>query len=229
MAFYEEDAGGGGGRFLRINNKLGSLVMKSDVEVELDSEGNPTNTPAGHELFETKNPQTDADVKYYVKRLKGGVSGTILGLQRVEIPASKLFGYNLHLEDEDGRFSIYFADDRATTQRLLKVYENIDLDQEVHIKVFKDDDGYAAIAFSQNGKNVAQKWNGGKEGNLPQPKKSKGKWDYSPIDEFLYENAMKNIVPNYVEPVKEEKADAVAAGSTEPAQAPQADDDDIPF
>ncbi len=210
MAFYEEDSGGGGGKFLRINGSLCNIVAKSDDPTE------------GYEEYKTRNPQTDAEVVYYIKKYKGGVEGRVLGLERVELEGSKLFGYNLHLEDEEGRFSIYFADERATTQRLLKVYENIDLATDVHIKVFKDDKGYAAIDFRQNGKSVSQKWLGGAEGNLPQPKKSKGKWDYSPVDEFLYENAMANIVPNYVKPVKAEQASAASASAV-------ADVDNLPF
>jgi hypothetical protein len=211
MAMYEEDNGGNGGKFLKINGQLGCIVARSDEPKE------------GYEEYKTKNPQTDAEVVYYIKRYKGGVEGRVLGLERVELEGSKIFGYNLHMEDEDGRFSIYFADDRTTTQRLLKVYENIDLDNEVRIKVFKDEKGYPAIEFRQDGKNVPQKWVGGQDGNLPQPKKSKGKWDYSPVDEFLYENAMANIVPNYKAPEK------AAAATAAPAEVSGADTDDIPF
>lgn len=203
MAFYEEDGGGNGGRFLKINGLLGCIVSRSDEPKE------------GYERYETKNPQTDAPVVYYIKKLKGGVSGNVIGLERVELEGVKIYGYNLHMSDDDGNFSIFFADDRTTTERLLKVYENFDLNEEVHVKVFKDENGFAGIAFSQNGKNVPQKWVGGQEGNLPQPKKTKGKWDYSEVSTFLYDNAMANIVPNYVKP---EKASAATAGT-----------DDIPF
>jgi hypothetical protein len=204
MAFLDEDGGGNGGRFLKINGQLGCIVARSDEP------------KAGYEEYKTKNPQTDAEVIYYVRKLKGGVEGKVLGLERVELEGVKIYGYNLHLEDEEGAFSIFFADDRTTTERLLKVYENIDLEQDVKIKVFKDENDRPAIAFSQVGKNVPQKWVGGVEGNLPQPKKTKGKWDYSEVSTFLYENAMANIVPNYVKP---EKASAATAGT----------DDDIPF
>ncbi len=214
MAFYEENEGGNGGKFLKILQ--GCIVAKSDEEKE------------GYEKFETKNPQTDAEVVYYIKKYKGGVEGRILGLERVELEGVKVFGYNLHMEDEDGKFSIFFADDRTTTERLLKVYENINLDEEVRIKVFKDDEGHPAISFTQGGQKVPQKWVGGKEGNLPQPKKTKGKWDYSAVSEFLYNNAMENIVPNYVKP---EKASAAGAGSELPATTGTAvgKDDEIPF
>lgn len=213
MAFYEEDGGGNGAKFLRINGQLGCIVSKSDTELP------------GYEKYDTKNPQTDAPVSYYIKRYKGGVEGRVVGLERVELEGAKVFGYNLHMEDEEGAFSIFFADDRPTTQRLLKVYENIDLDNDVRIKVFKDEKGHNAIEFRQDGKNVPQKWNGGADGNLPQPKKSKGKWDYSPVDEFLYENAMKNIVPNYVKP---ERASAATA-SADAEVTTGGDTDDIPF
>lgn len=215
MAMYEEDSGGGNAKFLKVNGQLGCIISRSDEAV------------AGYEEYTTKNPQTDADVTYYVKKYKGGVEGRVLGLERVELEGVKIFGYNLHLEDDEGKFSIFFADDRATTQRLLKVYENFDLESEVRIKVFKDDKDHAAIQFSQDGKNVPQKWVGGQEGNLPQPKKSKGKWDYAPVDDFLYENAMANIVPNYVKP---EKANAAAAGAEAEFPAMTGpDEDNIPF
>jgi hypothetical protein len=226
MAFYEDDGGGNSAKFLRINGNLGSIVAKADVSGLSDAEKEKEIERLeglGYIEFKTKNPQTDAPISYYVKQYKGGVEGRIVGLERVELEASKVFGYNLHMEDDEGAFSIFFNDDRPTTQRLLKTYENIDLDNEVRIKVFKDEKGYAAIEFRQNGKSVPQKWVGGQDGNLPQPKKSKGKWDYSPVDEFLYENAMKNIVPNYKKP---EKASAATASTEATATG---DTDDIPF
>jgi hypothetical protein len=216
MAFYEENEGGNGGKFLRVNGQLGVILAKSDEPVD------------GYEEYTTKNPSTDKDVTYYIKKYKGGVEGKVVGLERVEIPEHKIFGWNLHMEDEDGAFSISFADDRTTTERLLKTYENIDLNEDLHVKVFQDDDGRAAISFRQNGKKVEQKWVGGKDGNLPQPKKSKGKWDYSNVSEFLYDNAMKNI-PLYTRPAKEEKADAAAAGAEEAPVVAQGETDDIPF
>ena len=201
MAFIAEDTGNGGGNFIRILD--GSLVRKSETAKE------------GYEEFNTENPSTKEPVKYWIKRANGGVQGLVTSLERVEIEASKVFGWNLHMEDEEGKFSIFFNDDRTTTSRLLKTFENIDLSQEVLIKVFRDKEGHPGISFTQNGAKVEQKWVGGIEGNLPQPKKTKGKWDYSGVEEFLYNNAVNNILPKFAtEETTNEAAKAATVGAS---------------
>lgn len=214
MAKYVEDDGAGQGTFIKILE--GCLVMKSDSPQE------------GYEEYNTTNPRTDEPVKYYVKRLKGGISGKITRLERVELEGSDIFGYNLHMEDEEGPFSIFFRDDKTPTERLLKTFENINLDEEVHIKVFKDEKGYPAIMISQNGQKVPQKWD---KDNLPEPKKVKGKWSYAEAKEFLYNNAMENIIPQFAEAQaaadakRAEKANAASANTAATAGT----DSDIPF
>lgn len=208
MAFIDDE--GGNGRYVKIVD--GSLCEKSKTQLT-----------EKYELFQTKNPQTDEPVEYYIRRYKK-ISGLIDSLERVELEGSKIFGWNLHMHDEDGNFSIFFKDDARVTDRLLKVFENIDLNEEVTISVWKDGDGKPAITFEQNGENVPQKWVGGQEGNLPQPKKTKGKWDYSAVGEFLYNNAMENIIPQFAE-----KAEAASAASAGTATAGAENNDDIPF
>jgi hypothetical protein len=218
MAKYTEDEGGQGGTFIKILE--GCLVYKSD------------NPKEGYEEYNTTNPKTDAPVKYYIQKLKGGVSGKITRLERVELEGSDIFGYNLHMEDEDGAFSIFFRDDKTPTERLLKSFENIDLDEEVRIKVFKDEKGYPAIMITQNGKNVPQKWD---KDNLPQPKKVKGKWSYAEAKEFLYNNAMENIIPQFAEAQaaadakREEKAAAATAGAEATHTGTDDSEEPIPF
>jgi len=222
MAFTDDD--GGSGRFVKIID--GSLVEKAPSEkngVEIA----PPNEK--YELFVTKNPETEAVVQYYIRRYKR-ISGKVESLERVEITASKIYGYNLHMSDEDGNFSIFFKDDAKVTDRLLKVFENIDLNEELTVSVWKDVDGRPAITFQQNEQNVSQAWSGGVvdgkwEGNLPAPKKSKGKWDYSPISEFLYNNAMENIIPQFVKTGGTEEAAQAASAGTETAVGK----DNIPF
>lgn len=207
MAFYDDE--GGSGRFVKIID--GSLCEKSKTQLN-----------EKYELFKTKNPQTDEPVEYYIRRYKK-IEGKIESLERVELEGSKIYGWNLHMSDDDGNFSIFFKDDARVTDRLLKVFENIDLDNEVTISVWKDAEGKPAITFEQDGQNVPQKWVGGQEGNLPQPKKSKGKWDYSAVGEFLYNNAMENIIPQFVQAETNQTEAASAASASTPPQ------DDIPF
>jgi hypothetical protein len=202
MARYTEDAGEQQGTFIRILE--GVLAEKSTTE------------KPGFRLYNTENPETKQPVSYYIKEYKGGLEGKITRLERVELAASKIFGYNLHMTDDEGDFSIFFKDDKPTTERLLKVFENIDLDEEVLIKVWKDDSGHAAITIAQNGQNVPQKW--GKD-NLPAPKQKKGKWSYEEAKEFLYNNTMENIIPQFAEAQAEadakraERAAAATAGA----------------
>lgn len=200
MAFIENT--GSEGNFVKIID--GSLCLKSSTPKE------------GYTLFETKNPQTDEPVSYYVRRFKA-VSGMVTGLERVELESSKIYGYNLHMQDEDGKFTIFFKDDARTTDRLLKTIENVDLNEELTIRVWKDDEGKTAIVFKQNDENVPQKWN---KDNLPEPRKVKGKWDYSAMSEFLYNNVMENVIPNMTPPTT---AKAATAGAGEVA------DSEIPF
>ena len=177
MAFYEETESEG--KYIKIID--GSLCEKSKTEKE------------GFVPYTTTNPSTGDSVTYYIRRYKG-ISGKVSRLERVELDGVKIYGYNLHMEDEEGTFSIFFKDDARTTDRLLKVFENINLDNDVLISVWKDDEGHPAITFKQGDVNVPQKW--GKE-NLPEPKKVKGKWDYSDVDEFLYNNIMDNVIPKF--------------------------------
>lgn len=177
MAFYEEKETEG--KYIKIID--GSLCEKSKTEKE------------GFVPYTTTNPSTGDAVTYYIRRYKG-IAGHIKSLERVELDGVKIYGYNLHMHDEEGPFSIFFKDDARTTDRMLKVFENIDLGKELLISVWKDEEGHAAITFKQEDKNVAQKW--GKE-NLPEPKKVKGKWDYSAVDEFLYNNIMDNVIPQF--------------------------------
>jgi hypothetical protein len=199
MALVDNDTEGRG-RYLRIIN--GSLCEKAD---------SPLNDK--YVLFETINPTTSEPVSYYVRKYKRA-EGRIQRLERVELEGSKIYGYNLHMEDEDGAFSIFFKDDAKTTDRLLKCFENIDLNEDVTISVWKDEEDRPAISFSQNGENVKAKWFTAKDGtgNLPEPKKVKGKWDYSAVGEFLYNNTMENIIPQFVQP---EVAQAAAAGAND--------------
>lgn len=195
MAFYEEQESEG--KYIKIID--GSLCEKSKSERE------------GFTPYTTMNPSTGDAVTYYIRRYKG-ISGRITNLERVELDGVKIYGYNLHMEDEEGPFSIFFKDDSRTTDRMLKVFENIELDKEVLISVWKDDEGYAAITFKQGEKNVPQKW--GKD-NLPEPKKVKGKWDYSAIDEFLYNNIMENVIPKFASAEKPAKASKAASEDEE--------------
>jgi hypothetical protein len=216
MAFYEEDAneGANDGKFLKLLE--GCIVSKSTTPKE------------GYEEYNTKNPQTDEPVKYYIKKYKGGVEGKITRLERVELEGVKVFGWNLHMADDDGEFSIFFKDDKVTTERLLKMFESINLDEDVLVKVWKDEQGWAVLNLLQNGENVPQKWN---KDNLPEPKKVKGRWDYSGVSEFLYNNAIENILPQFAEAQAE--ADAKRAERAEKANAATATaapkDDTIPF
>lgn len=211
MARFTEDTGESQGTFVRLLE--GCLIEKS------------TDPKEGYEEYNTTNPETDEPVKYYIKKYKGGLEGKITRLERVELAGSKIYGYNLHMSDDEGDFSIFFKDDKPTTERLLKVFENIDLNEDVLIKVWKDADGHAAITITQNGENVGQKW--GKD-NLPAPKQKKGKWSYEEAKDFLYNNTMEKIIPQFAEAQAEadakkaEKATAVAAGAS-------GDTDDIPF
>jgi hypothetical protein len=221
MAKYTEDEGGsGGGKYISLLE--GCLVLKSDTEQE------------GYEEYNTTNPSTKQPVKYYIKQFKGGVEGRITRLERVELEANNVFGWNLHMEDEEGDFSIYFREGKTTTERLLKMFESIDLEKDVRIKVWKDENGYPAITMTQEGKNVPQFWN--KE-NLPQPKKIKGKWNYDNVSEFLYNNAMEKILPQFADAQAEadakktERAEAAAAGAETAPEATtgEANTEDIPF
>lgn len=186
MALVDETGSDNTARFVKIIN--GSLCLKSQTQLN-----------DKYEIFKTKNPETEAPVEYYVRKFKR-VVGKVDKLERVELTDKKIFGYNLHMIDEDGPFQVFFRDDSPITTRLLKVFENVNLDEDLEIRVFKGDDGKNGVAFSQNGVNVPQKWyRNGEEGNLPEPRKVKGKWNYSAIDEFLYNNAMENIIPQFVQ------------------------------
>lgn len=192
--------------FLKIID--GSICAKSSTPQE------------GYVEFNTTNPTNGQPVQYFVRRYTA-VSGKFVSLKRADIPEKHIKGWNLGLRDEAGNFYIFFKEGAITTNRLLKVFENLNLDEEITVKAWKNkEDGKPAIVFEQNGKNVPQKY--GKD-NLPEPKKRRnGEWDYSAQDDFLLSNMLDNVLPNLPQPEKAMAASATGSPSN-------GDDDDIPF
>lgn len=181
-------------------------------------------------LYETENPSTKEPVSYYVKRYDA-IGGNVVGLERVELAEQRIYGYNLNLSDEEGDISLFFRDGSPITNRLLKVYENLNHEDPVIIAVWKDKDGKIAISFKQGNVNVPQKWN---TTNLPEVEKVQGKWDYSVHDKFLYKHFTSNGLYTLVDgsdsatESTEEKADAaVASGDAKKSKGKAKDD--IPF
>jgi hypothetical protein len=200
-----QDTGGQGGRFLKILD--GNIVERSKTQQD------------GFELYKTKNPQTGEDVEYYIRRY-AAVAGNFARLERVERPENQIFGYNLVLNDEEGEFTLFLKDKARTTNRFLKVFENLDLDKEIRIDVWKDRDGNTAITFKQDGQNISQKWDKNSFPENAQPEQVMGKWDYSAQDKFLYRRFVNELIPNL--PVKERARAASASGEA-------VEDDPVPF
>jgi hypothetical protein len=185
-----------GGVFLRVLD--GSIIRKSEKG------------GAGLELYKTKNPQTDEPVEYYIERFSS-IDGKLVKFDRVEKEEHKIYGWNLHLLD-DVEMILSLKDNSPVTNRVLKMLENVDLDKRLTIEVWKDADGKQVIQFKQpdedgNLQNIKQAYfrNKDGEGNLPEPKKIAGKWNYSAQDEALYEAAMA-----YLKTINESGADALA-------------------
>lgn len=203
MALIQNN-GGQGGRFLKILD--GSIVERSKTE------------QPGYEKYSTTNPSNGQAVEYFIKRYSA-IEGNFARLERKEIPEHQIFGYNLTLTDEDGEFTLFLKDRARTTNRFLKLFENLDLKAPIRIDVWKDRDGNTAITFKQNGQNISQFWN--KE-NLPEPEEVMGKWDYSAQDKHLYKHFRDNVIPNL-------PAQAKAAGAGAGGGSSDGDDEPIPF
>ena len=163
-----------GGVFLRILD--GNIVQKSITE------------KPNWELYKTINPTTNAPLEYWIERYKA-IDGYLVKVERVDKPDVKVFGWKLHLLD-DHEYLIDIKDSSPTTRRVLAMLPNVQLNERLTIKVFKDKEGYNAIMFQQNGENVPQYWN--KE-NLPEPRKIGSKWNFSDSEALVYDETMKLI------------------------------------
>jgi len=160
-------------QFYRIVD--GSICLKSDTERD------------GYELFKTQNPQTKAEVSYYIKRFDGLV-GMLTAFERVDKPDVHVHGWQLTLSDADGNYALSLKDGNSATSRVLKMLESIDLDKELTIRAWLDTKGErpkTAIVFTQDDQNVPQNYDAT---SLPKPKeRPNGKMDYSESEDFLYD------------------------------------------
>ncbi len=160
------------GVYLRIVD--GSIVRTSDVEKE------------GYDLFVTKNPTTNQEVRYWIERFER-VTGTLVGFSRVDKPDKHIHGWQMTLRD-DTDYHLSLSDNRSTTTRVLKMLRCVDLTKPLEVGVWKDGEGKTAIVFKQDGQNVPQNFD---KTNLPPPKqRPNGKYDFSESEDILYQDAM---------------------------------------
>lgn len=179
------------GTFYRIIDY--TICQKSDVERD------------GYELFITNNPQTGAEVRYFIKRYEG-LSGYLTGFQRIDKPDKQIHGWQLELSDADGKYFLSLKDNNSATTRVLKMLRSVNLDKELIIRAWKDTSGErakTALKFEQGGANVPQYFG---NDNLPKPKeRPNGKLDFSEAEDVLYADAIKfgSLLANRTSPVTE--------------------------
>ncbi len=163
-------------QFYRIVD--GSICLKSDTERE------------GYELFKTRNPATNADVSYYIKRFDG-LCGYLTGFERVDKADKQVHGWQLTLSDDEGNYVLALKDKNSATGRILKMLRSVDLDRLLTIRCWLDTSGErpkTAVKFEQDGENVKQHFD---KDNLPAPKqRPNGQYDFTESEDILYADAI---------------------------------------
>lgn len=205
-------------QFFRIID--GSICLKSDTERE------------GYELYITKNPQTNAEVSYYIRRFEG-LEGFLTAFERVDKPEYKVHGWQMTLSDADGNYCLSFKDNNSATTRALKMLRSVDVTQPLLVSAWKDTKGdtpKTALVFKQNGQNVPQNFD---QTNLPKPKeRPNGKLDFSESEDILYQDAIdfgKWLASNAVHVAPADHNDPLYTGPDVTQAPPPDENDDIPW
>jgi len=190
----------------------------------------------GFDEVEVENPRTKEKIKKYVKKYKG-VEALICKIEwyEREFEDTTFRGWKLHLDAAGTPCILTLPFSSRVTSRFMRLAENINFSQPVEFSAWYDQkNDTTAFNVKQDGATVLQKYTKENPGDCPEPtKKRLGGWDFSAVNEYLYDVMMTEVIPA-VEAAGNQmpsgEAVAAAAVGARPAQLASAEDDEeIPF